>query len=130
MLRKKVVILVLLIGVLVLCSVFVRVFFKDYKIKKEIARLKAHAASLEEKKLRSLELLDYIKTNTFVENEARQKFGLSKEGEKVVIFNETKAPVFNLDFNSSKQLTNPQKWWYYFFGKPGNNAANVIDLDR
>lgn len=70
---------------------------------------------LEQKRLKNEFLkqqLSYVKTDEFVEKEAREKLGLVKEGESVVIPSQEedkKQPI------SNPSLPNWKKWWSLFF---------------
>lgn len=118
---------------LVLVVVFVLVFFglvralmNDYSIKKEINRLKGEQASLEKKRLESLEFLKTIKTQDFIEKEAREKLGLAKAGEHLVIFASSTENFGEDNFTQKlKRLTNSARWWYYFFAPAGNVSKNT-----
>ncbi|MFH1173029.1 MAG: septum formation initiator family protein [bacterium] len=96
-------------------------FIKRYQVNREIARLEAEIVKLESNNQELGDLIDYLNTDFFVEQEARLKLGLSKEGEKVVIIPSDKAAA-QLDVLPEKEyngkaLTNPGKWWQYFFGQ-------------
>jgi len=70
--------------------------------------------TVEEKKNRYLnERLKYVKTDKFIEEEAKEKLGMLKEGEFFVIA-PTGAP---LDRGEIKVDTTPnwKKWWELFF---------------
>lgn len=109
--------LVTAIAVIFLIS-FGRAFWRDYQIKKEINQLMREKEKWEKNKLISLEKLQEIKSGDFVEREARLKFGLGKEGEKLVIINS-----FGTATSSAKKEVsvggkfgfNPRNWWNYFF---------------
>ncbi len=96
---------------------FGKAFWQDYQIKKEINQLMLEKAKWEKNKLVSLEKLQEIKSGDFAEREARLKFGLGKEGEKLVIINNAAAT------SSAKKevktgvalIFNPKNWWNYFF---------------
>lgn len=108
--------LFLLLVIVFLSLALLRVFFKDYAVRKEIARLQERVRVLEEKKLHSLALLDYIATDTYVEEQARTKLGMVKDGEQAVIFSaDATAPTSFEERLPGLRLTNRQVWWYYFF---------------
>lgn len=106
---------------------FGREFANDYAIQREIAELTAEKESLISRNTELAALMALTQTETYLEQEARIKLGLSKAGEKVVIFSEdddvlasdeNRADLsfgedgFKADFSA---LANPRKWWYYFF---------------
>lgn len=106
---------------------FGREFANNYAIQREIAELTAEKESLAAQNSELTVLMSLVQTETYIEQEARIKLGLSKAGEKVVIFSEDDGVLltdenravlslgedgFKADFSA---LANPRKWWYYFF---------------
>lgn len=60
--------------------------------------------------------LDEAKTPQFVEREAREKLGMVKEGETVVIMPNDQYPISNIQIKSEEDtLPNWKKWWRLFF---------------
>src|SRR3989338_195942 len=97
---------------------FIKAFWQDYQIKKEINQLVLEKEKLEKNKLVSLEKLQEIKNGDFAEREARLKFGLGKEGEKLVIINSAGAAASSIKKEvkmSGASAFNPKNWWNYFF---------------
>lgn len=101
-------------GVLVfLTIVFVREFSRQYVLQKHIEELQAQLATVEGKNQELGQLLQYLETDSFAEEEARLKLGLKKPGESVVVIDESTAlpsPARHAD-----QLSPPGRWWCYFF---------------
>ena len=57
-------------------------------------------------------------TSGFVEREAREKLGYQKPGEQVLMLKDSAASADIPSAGSDESsLTNPQKWWRYFFGR-------------
>lgn len=56
--------------------------------------------------------LEEVQTPEFIEHEARERLGMSKEGETIILMDKSNpdAPV-----GSSGQLSNWQRWWKLFF---------------
>lgn len=96
---------------------FGKAFWQDYQIKKEINQLMQEKEKWEKNKLISLEKLQDIKSENFAEKEARLKFGLGKEGEKLVIINQATVPtsIKKQDEKNARAAFNPLNWWHYFF---------------
>lgn len=95
---------------------FVRNYIEDYNIRREIVSLKEDVQALETKKIQSLEILDYVMSDAFVEEKARVEFNLKKPGEQVVVFKhspEVSVPVVGEPVEDYP-LNRPLKWWYYF----------------
>ena len=98
---------------------YARGYWQDYKVKQEIASLKSEVSNLEKKKIESLEILQYVTSDAFVEEKARTELNMKKPGEKVVVIAGNKIESANAEEPKidAKQegLNNPVKWWYYFF---------------
>lgn len=76
--------------------------------------------SLEKLEAKNAELkarLEYVKSDTFVEKEVRDKLGMAREGETVYILPENLGQVQEADEAKSEDLKMPnwQKWWRLFF---------------
>jgi cell division protein FtsB len=116
---------VILIGVVILVFLSVALgkeLLRRYEVNQEIAQLEEEIAQLEERNLDLDDLIDYFNTNSFAEREARQKLGMQKEGETTVIFPESDQSTNQQSDGDSvdsvdKNLSNPMRWWNYFFNK-------------
>lgn len=113
-------IFLLLIGAIAVIFLigFGKAFWRDYQIRKEINQLMQEKEKWEKNKLVSLEKLQDIKSENFAEKEARLKFGLGKEGEKLVIINSSGAATSSAKKEmamSGISKFNPKNWWNYFF---------------
>jgi cell division protein FtsB len=98
---------------------YARAYYQDYKIKQEIRALEEEVKSLQTKKLESMEILQYVTSQDFVEEKARTELNMKKPGEKVVIINRPEdegSGVRTVD-SDVKPLSNPVKWLYYFLNK-------------
>lgn len=107
----------LVIAVLVFS--FGRAYYQDYQVRQEIQKLQEAARNLEAKKIQSLELLQYVRSSSFVEEKARTDLNMSKPGEQVAIILKDK-PNSGGGQEENKvlelsNLNNPIKWWNYFF---------------
>lgn len=98
-----------------LAAVFARAYYRDYQVKREIAALKEEVKHLEKKKLESLQILQYVMSENFVEEKARTELNLRKPNEQVVAF-ETKQKTEQAKraLHTGQKPGNPLKWWYYF----------------
>ncbi len=104
---------------------------QKYKIDREIKDLEAEIADLENKNIDLKELINYLESDQFVEEQARLQFGFKKEGEEVVVIKSEEvgqnqerieaggSAVFGIvgsDKNQSAQsISNPERWRGYFF---------------
>lgn len=119
--RLFLVVIFTVIGLIIFGSI--RTYYQDYKVKQEIASLRDEVDQLQKKKFQSMELLEYVTSDAFVEEKARTELNLKKPGEHVLIIPNTpkvetaqqRAPEIS---ESGQNLTNPIKWYYYFIHKP------------
>jgi len=84
-----------------------------YEIKKEINTLQVQLDDLETKTSKMDKLISYLKTDEYIEKQARLELNLSKPGEKQI-------NLVNLDNNtdidvSKDKRSNIDKWFGYFF---------------
>ncbi len=102
---------------------FARAYYKDYKVRQEISRLQEEVKSLENKKIDSLSLLEYVTSDQYVEDTARVELNMKKPGEQVIFIKDlTEKRDSELETDQEeKELSNPLKWWYYIMHKPINN---------
>ncbi|MBU0649003.1 septum formation initiator family protein [Patescibacteria group bacterium] len=117
--------LFLIINILVLFFVilgFGREYIRNYEIDKEIKELAQRAQGLETQHQDILNLVDKLKTDDFLEQEARLKLGLKKPGESVAIVPEQEL-IHELEAKSAGaapaqegEPSNPELWWIYFLG--------------
>ena len=90
--------------------------YENYQVKKEVKDLEMAIIELEENNRVLTEEISYYKTASYVEKIARERLGLMKEGEKViVIVPEAQSTVVDSG-GEVNNLPNYLKWWNYFFG--------------
>ena len=101
-------------GVIYLIFVVGKTVYQNYQIQQEILGLKNDITNLAQaNKDLSAQIL-YYQSPSYQERIGREKLNLQKPGEKViVILPEAKAKVVKED--PYVKLTNPQKWWLFFF---------------
>lgn len=104
--------------------------YRNYQIQKEIQALEEEISSIEKNNNNLTRLIEYFKTESYQEKEARQKLGLQKEEEKVVVITDESIEPEELEmenaensieeFNQSEEIqkeeiSNPRKWWNFIF---------------
>ena len=108
---------------LILCIIlFVTVLFalakgtvRSYKVSSEIQELQDEINQLERQNQEFEQLVDYLKSETFVEQEAKLKLGYKKPGENLVIIPQEELSEEIEGENKYQEFSNPAKWWAYFF---------------
>ncbi|MBI4135390.1 septum formation initiator family protein [Candidatus Uhrbacteria bacterium] len=104
------------IGLLIMLSIsLTRAQFSDRQIRSEIAQLEFQVQELEGERAGYEEFLSLLKTPQFLEKEARRSLGYVLPGEKIVVI-EQQDKRDTRDKQDEQELSNPRKWWIYFFG--------------
>lgn len=124
-------------GAVFLCIIVAvtREMLRRYELHQEITSLQQEMESLESQKSELSKLIDYFGSPLFQEQEGREKLGLSKPGEHVVIVpldDETRLTTnTNADrkTEADPKASNPQEWWRFFFGKreASDDAASPVN---
>lgn len=118
--------LIIFIGLVFILAVIgiVREYIKSRAVDNDIADLQAEMERLNLEKSSFLKSIDAFQSDFFVEEEARTKFNLKKEGERVMIIPlEGNSSVAN-DNQTAELVLNDvvspwekaAVWWNYFFG--------------
>lgn len=107
--------------------------YKKHSIEQEVSRLEAEIGKLENNKSELAALLSYVKTDTFVEQEAREKLNLAGEGESLLLMPDADAANASTSPEETENLSsetpgiakddparlaensNLGRWWKYFF---------------
>ena len=98
---------------------------RDYNVNQEIKQYEREVATLQKKRLESMEILEYVSSDAFVEEKARTELQMKKSKERVVYVHRggTQGDVVVEKEYTAKQarvlqeVANPTKWWYYFTHK-------------
>lgn len=87
----------------------------DHWQKRTIVSERQEALRLEEARNRELVVkLEEATSSAFIEREAREKLGLVKEGDTIVLIDRTQNVRTN-DQTKAEDLPNWKKWWRLFF---------------
>lgn len=114
---------IFLVLILILVIIFLvgisKACWRDYQIQKEIKALEQEKEHWEKNKIQILNRLNEVKSQDFIEKEARLNFGLAKPGESLVIITE---PVKSIAATAESTASNPSRppsnltnWWNYLF---------------
>ncbi len=112
--KSKIVMLVLLALLICLLLVTARAFLQRYALQQQIDQLESEIATVESQSQQFSDLIEYLETQTFTEEEARLNLGLKKPGEEVVVVEGHDAAVISID-GAEEAVSNPVRWWRYFF---------------
>ncbi|MFA7314762.1 MAG: septum formation initiator family protein [Candidatus Magasanikbacteria bacterium] len=116
--------LFIMFGLAVVVAVgYARAYYQDYKIKQEIKNLQDDISFQNKKKINSLNILKYVSSSSYVEDQARIELNMKKPGESVVFVNDPNSDTKNEvvadnDSTSGQFISNRLKWFYYFIHKP------------
>lgn len=94
-----------------------RAYYQDYLVTQEIQHLQDQAKNLQAKKMELLEVLKYVKSDSFAEEKARTELNMVKPGEQVLVVPKTAATDNRQENNSVvgfSNISNYKKWWQYF----------------
>lgn len=96
---------------------------RQIHLRKELANIQSQAITLETENQRLLNELEKIQTDFFKEKAAREKMGLRKPGERMIVI----VPSDNLEQEKEsdlkyfgKKVSNFKAWWDQFFSKEEN----------
>lgn len=98
---------------------FARVYFKDYELRREIQRVRRDVSTLEKRKIESLDLLQRLQSDAYIEERARVELQQGRAGQAVLVVpgqvvSSTDAQRLT-PTSVKRELSNLEKWWYYFF---------------
>lgn len=105
----------------------VRELINSHQVRVQVQRLQGQVATEAHRQQQLQDLIDYLGSPTFREQEARLKLGLKKEGEQVLVVPITNSTMTNTttetltstsSSTSTEPLSHPAQWWNYFFVKP------------
>jgi cell division protein FtsL len=130
-LASRITLFFLLLAFIWLIVNVVNVYYRKYKINKEIEDLKAQIASADKSNQQISEMIDYLGSSSYLEKQAREKLNMKKPGEEVVIIEPQKEPAASSSpisqgtvsenknnspaGESQKPASNYSKWWKFFF---------------
>lgn len=96
---------------------YARAYYQDYLVTQEIQQLQNQAKSLQAKKMELLEVLKYVKSDSFAEEKARTELNMVKPGEQVLVVPKSEVKGNRQENNSMiglSNISNYKKWWKYF----------------
>jgi cell division protein FtsB len=124
--------LVVAVNLVILGFLFVgfgREYWRNIEIERDIAALQAENERLAGQKLESLALISDLSSEYYLESEARTKRGMGEPGEELIIVElpEEQAPEGEvLGIATDESISNPTRWWYYFFNQARFDAMSDL----
>ncbi|PIR67954.1 hypothetical protein COU50_00630 [bacterium CG10_big_fil_rev_8_21_14_0_10_33_18] len=123
----------LVLGLIVVGYVFFmlgKMIWQNYQVNQHINNLQKEVLEVERENQKLSDLIAFFQTETFKEKEAKEKLGMVKPGEKVLVFpdaeNNEKSITDQIDDTKTKkeseQLPNYVKWWNFFFKSSDINS--------
>ena len=120
--------------IFIVCAFIILVFaitavakelYRKYQIQEEISALKEEIEKVEKSNREFSDLIEYLKTESYLEKGARLRLYLQKPGEKVVIVSQNPQGISEEKYSDgaekaeeekkSEEISNPRKWWNYLF---------------
>ncbi len=89
--------------------------YQNWKINQEVALLKTEISDLRIANSKFSNDLLYYQSQSYQEKIARERFGLQKPGEEVVVIVPEARPTV-VEEKTVDKSPNYLKWWHYFFG--------------
>jgi cell division protein FtsB len=95
--------------------------WQNYQVNQQIKNLESEVAQIENDNQKLSDLIAYFQTETFKEQEAREKLGLVMPGEKVLVFpgndKNTENGIVETVTKQNNEVSEPnyKKWWSFFF---------------
>ena len=89
---------------------------KKVTVNNEVNNLEQKIAETEKSNSELAKLLDYFKSDNYLEREARQRLNYKKPGEEVVFVFRDKESKINKESQEEK-ISNFQKWWNWLRAK-------------
>lgn len=109
--RFGVVISFVVLGIIIIS--FGRALWRDYGFKKDMKKLEQQIIDIGKKNKSATEYIAYLKSDEYVEAEARRNFGFVKPGENVVVVEGLKEK----DVTEIPNPSNARKWIWYLLNR-------------
>lgn len=96
-----------------------REYVGNIQIQREINSLEQQKQEQEQVQLETINLIDQLSSEYYLEQEGRVKQGLGKEGETVVVIQDNliSDELLSDEGESDSGITNITRWFYYFFSR-------------
>lgn len=125
--------LFLLVNVVVfffLIVAFGREYVGNIQVEREIQQLEAEKSRLEQDKLNTLNLIEDLSSEEYLEREARTKHGLAEPGETLVVIQDPDENITGIDASlfedEAPPVPNAKRWFYYFFDREAYSDLKTL----
>ncbi|MDD5625756.1 MAG: septum formation initiator family protein [Patescibacteria group bacterium] len=92
---------------------------QQIKLKKELSKLENQNSLLEKENKEAADKIEKMQTDYFQEKVAREKLGLQKPGEQVVVITsqntQSDQAAKSISKSLNEKISNLKNWFYYFF---------------
>jgi cell division protein FtsB len=107
---------ILAIALIAILFVTARLLTQKIRIDKQIKQLQARADAIRGQNQELSDLITYLNTDQYKEKAAREQLNLKKDGEVVVALpGNDSEQVASAQTTQVEQISNPKKWYNYFF---------------
>jgi cell division protein FtsB len=119
--RKRMIVIVNAVLLVLLLMAFGREYVGNLQVEREILMLEQQKAALEQEQLETAALIEQLSSEYYLEQEARTKHGMAKDGETVLIVTDEDQTSFYREGVVIPELveevtvSHPVRWMYYFF---------------
>lgn len=105
-----------LVGLVVLYLMYIvgKTLYQSYQVRKELDNLKVSITELQQNNKQLSEQIIYYQSASYREKIARERLGLMRAGEEVIVILPEEKPK-TVDKDAEEGLPNYQKWWNFFF---------------
>ncbi len=104
-----------------------REYVGNLQLRYEIRRQEKQLAELEERRLATLDLLDTLSSEYYLEREGRLKQGLARPGEELVVITDNEREEEEIVGGVIlDNVSYPMRWFYYFFDREQFDALKTL----
>jgi len=105
-----------LVGVVILYLLYVvgKTLYQSYQVRREVENLKNSITTMQESNKELSDKIIYYQSASYREKIARERMGLQKPGEEVIVILPEEKPK-TVEKDADDGLPNYTKWWNFFF---------------
>jgi cell division protein FtsB len=114
---SKIFILIIAIVASMVVFEYGRAYYQDYQVRQEIEYLQDQTKKLEIKKMELLDVLTYVKSDSFAEEKARTELNMVKPGEQIIVVPQEAVITSGQEKTTVvkwENVSNYKKWFRHF----------------